>query len=208
MPPTLVGKHGFVQDGLLFIHKETHYELGVTPLALLWKDMQCSRFFLETEDGTSVSQQQVATLSCHKDRTVRCLEGQVLGTLPEAFVVMQGFEDGDLVKMALEGVEIATERVKAIHFVSKASKSRVLADTWSKIAFQHQARTNCALNAEKFHQFLVVQQQQQPLSSSSSSSSCSSSSACTSSCYSFSSCSSALDSDMGSAQQTFETKEP
>jgi len=152
--PTLVGKHGFIQDGLLFIHKETHYELGVTPLVLLWKDQQCSRFFLETEDGNTVSNQQVATLSCHKDRTVRCLEGQVLGTLPEAFVAMQAFEDGDLVKMGLQGIDPETERVQAMNFVSKASKSRVLADTWSKIVFQHQARTGTAVTAEKLHQFL------------------------------------------------------
>jgi len=154
MAPTLVGKHGFIQDGLLFIHKETHYELGVTPLVLLWKDQQCSRFFLETEDGNTVSNQQVATLSCHKDRTVRCLEGQVLGTLPEAFVAMQAFEDGDLVKMGLQGIDPETERVQAMNFVSKASKSRVLADTWSKIVFQHQARTGTAVTAEKLHQFL------------------------------------------------------
>lgn len=154
MPPTLVGKHGFIQDGLLFIHKETHYELGVTPLVLLWKDRQCSRFFLETEDGSTVSTQQIATLSCHKDRTVKCLEGQVLGTLPEAFVTMQGFEEGDLVKMGLQGIDPETERVQAMTFVSKASKSRILADTWSKIVFQHQARTGTAVTAEKIHQFL------------------------------------------------------
>jgi snurportin-1 len=154
MAPTLVGKHGFVQDGLLFIHKETHYELGVTPLVLLWKDKQCSRFFLETEDGNTVSSQQVATLSCNKDRTVRCLEGQVLGTLPEAFVSLQAFEDGDLVKMGLQGVEPEADRVQAMNFLSKASKSRILADTWSKIVFQHQARSGTAITAEQLHQFL------------------------------------------------------
>lgn len=215
MAPTLVGKHGFIQDGLLFIHKETHYELGVTPLVLLWKDPHCSRFFLETEDGSTVSQQQVATLGCFKDRTVRCLEGQVLGTLPEAFVTMQGFEDGDLVKMGLEGVDVASERVQAIHFVSRASKSRVLADTWSKIVFQHQARTGTALSAEKLHQVLQQQQQQAPSASSTNSSSSSGNnvenSAASSSCFSFAASSAALDADMGAyagTAQTFEHKDP
>jgi hypothetical protein len=39
---------GFVQDGLYLRHVEGHYDAGegATPLALLWKDEDCSRYLL------------------------------------------------------------------------------------------------------------------------------------------------------------------
>ncbi len=42
------GSHlGFVQDGLYLVHSQGHYAPGDhSPLALLWKDEQCSRYVL------------------------------------------------------------------------------------------------------------------------------------------------------------------
>jgi snurportin-1 len=37
-----------VQDGLLFYAKEAHYELGLTPVVLAWKDHSTSRHAIET----------------------------------------------------------------------------------------------------------------------------------------------------------------
>ena len=33
---------GFARDGLMFLAKDGNYELGTTPLAMLWKDPRCS----------------------------------------------------------------------------------------------------------------------------------------------------------------------
>ena len=42
-------------DGLLFLHREAHYVPGSTPLALLWKDAACSRYFIDTDkDGAII----------------------------------------------------------------------------------------------------------------------------------------------------------
>jgi snurportin-1 len=42
----------FVRDGLLFVHRETVYESGFTPLLLLWTDARCSaRFFDFNSEG-------------------------------------------------------------------------------------------------------------------------------------------------------------
>ena len=39
----------FERDGLYFLHKEGHYLLGQSPLALIWKDASCCRFLLDTD---------------------------------------------------------------------------------------------------------------------------------------------------------------
>ncbi|KAJ1493179.1 hypothetical protein T484DRAFT_1879550 [Baffinella frigidus] len=41
----------FTRDGLLFMHRESHYEVGLTPLALTWKDQQCSTYLSESYPG-------------------------------------------------------------------------------------------------------------------------------------------------------------
>ena len=39
----------YPRDGLYLLHKEGHYALGSSPLALLWKDPLCSRYFIDTD---------------------------------------------------------------------------------------------------------------------------------------------------------------
>ena len=47
------------RDGLYLLHKEGHYALGHSPLALLWKDAACSRYFVDTDAaGTALAQQE------------------------------------------------------------------------------------------------------------------------------------------------------
>ena len=53
----------FQRDGLLFLAKDGAYELGVTPLAALWKDARCSRYFLEENPGSSDPERQRVVLS-------------------------------------------------------------------------------------------------------------------------------------------------
>jgi snurportin-1 len=52
----------FQRDGILLLNKEGQYHLGSSPLALLWKDAQCSRFFLDTDAEGAVPQWQHVTL--------------------------------------------------------------------------------------------------------------------------------------------------
>ena len=37
----------FTRDGLQFIHRDSHYAIGLTPLMLLWKDGACSTYLAE-----------------------------------------------------------------------------------------------------------------------------------------------------------------
>ena len=54
----------FRRDGLLLLHKEAHYDLGTSPLALLWKDAGSSRYFIETDAKGIVQPRQVVVLQC------------------------------------------------------------------------------------------------------------------------------------------------
>ena len=60
----------FRRDGLLFLHREGHYDLGTSPLALLWKDGRSSRYFIETDAKGDIPAQQVVVLRCLSDGTI------------------------------------------------------------------------------------------------------------------------------------------
>ena len=53
----------FVRDGLLFVAKDGNYELGVTPLAMLWKDHVCAPYVLDTNPDGSTPERQKVVLS-------------------------------------------------------------------------------------------------------------------------------------------------
>jgi len=134
-------KHGFVQDGLLFLHKETHYVLGLSPLILAWKDLHCSRFFVDTNDGKTITENQMAVLSVHMDGSVQTADDQVLGRVPDGLLDELKIPDKTLIKFSFKGLDVENRRPEGLNFVGMASKSRVEADSWSKIVFQFNART-------------------------------------------------------------------
>ncbi|GMP34133.1 hypothetical protein CsSME_00007137 [Camellia sinensis var. sinensis] len=48
----------YVKDGLLFYNKHAHYQTGNTPLALVWKDENCSQYVIDTDSRGQVPSQQ------------------------------------------------------------------------------------------------------------------------------------------------------
>lgn len=68
------------RDGLLFLNKEAHYDLGPSPLALVWKDACTSRYFLDTDASGVVPKWQHVVL--------QCLDSGHLGTGDEPPVVI------------------------------------------------------------------------------------------------------------------------
>jgi snurportin-1 len=57
----------FTRDGLLFLAKDGNYELGVTPLAMLWKDGVCSQYPLDTNSDGSTPERQKVVLALRAD---------------------------------------------------------------------------------------------------------------------------------------------
>lgn len=49
---------------LFIIYRHAHYQIGNTPLALVWKDETCSEYVIDTDNkGQIPNQQQVVTIS-------------------------------------------------------------------------------------------------------------------------------------------------
>jgi hypothetical protein len=68
----------FERDGLYLLHKEGHYLLGQSPLALIWKDASCCRFLLDTDlNGNPLQYQVLAWL--HTSLVSLLLQGLALG---------------------------------------------------------------------------------------------------------------------------------
>lgn len=79
---------GFIPDGLSFIHRESHYSLGLTPLLMLWKDAHCSRYLLDTDiKGQPLEKQQLTLQLLMENRVATGDEPPwVLGQLPPSFL--------------------------------------------------------------------------------------------------------------------------
>ncbi|KUF92774.1 hypothetical protein AM588_10004041 [Phytophthora nicotianae] len=69
----------FLKDGLLFYMKAGHYEMGLSPLALVWKDANTSRFFVYSAKPSIV-------LRFEGDNEFVTLEGIALFTANQDFI--------------------------------------------------------------------------------------------------------------------------
>ncbi|EFJ43250.1 hypothetical protein VOLCADRAFT_42782, partial [Volvox carteri f. nagariensis] len=148
---TAYGRLDFVRDGLYFLHRHGHYRPGpgTTPLALLWKDLGCSRYLLDTDSTGQPLQHQAVTLSYRADRTVATEDDPpvVLGRLPEAFVAAMGdkLKPGRLLRFSIRqgGITFHEGRPAGadLHYEGPANQRRGRADSFSKILFQRLART-------------------------------------------------------------------
>ena len=55
-----------IQDGLLFTHKDSTYEIGdLSPLVLLWKDKNTTPWFIDTTSGKKENLVDVTFFTMH-----------------------------------------------------------------------------------------------------------------------------------------------
>lgn len=147
---------GFRRDGLVFIHKEGHYHSGITPLQLYWKDVETSRYFINTESDGSISRRQSIVLKANNDLTLKTSGGLVLGHFS-----LDQYSVGDLLRFSVSDVvcenplDVATgEEIQNLHqihiiepkFEGKSNGGRAFADCWTKIWFKRSARRGVALS--------------------------------------------------------------
>eukprot|EP00932_Pfiesteria_piscicida_P017446 SRR837773.4325.p1 GENE.SRR837773.4325~~SRR837773.4325.p1 ORF type:complete len:312 (-),score=68.38 SRR837773.4325:78-971(-) len=146
---------GYSKDSLLFVHKEGHYHVSeaVTPLALLWRDRHISRFVVDTPDkaGEKLPERQAVVLELRGGGWLRTAERAVVAQLSEQDLkALEGQGQGGaakrgagaLLRVEADGVDLAQRRIsvaKVSGFVP--ARSRVWADTWGRIVFQHLHRT-------------------------------------------------------------------
>ena len=148
---------GFIPDGLSFIHCESHYSLGgQSPLFILWKDSQCSRYLLDTDSKGVPLEKQQLTLQLLMDSTVATGDEPpvVLGQLPPGFIDQIAsagpssvkLTAGRLLRFSLGqgGIQFHDSRPYGadLTFLGVVSQRRSKADPFTKILFQHHARHN------------------------------------------------------------------
>ncbi|KAG2441934.1 hypothetical protein HXX76_003539 [Chlamydomonas incerta] len=143
----------FMRDGLYLLHRQGHYVPGPapSPLALLWKDLGCSRYLMDTDAKGLPLEHQQAILAYRADRTVATEDDPpvVLGRLPEAFVTSAGerlgLKPGRLLRFSIKqgGITLHEGRPCGadLHFEGTVPQRRGRADSFSKIMFQRLART-------------------------------------------------------------------
>ncbi|KAG2451618.1 hypothetical protein HYH02_003399 [Chlamydomonas schloesseri] len=151
--PALGAAVDFMRDGLYLLHRQGHYVPGPapSPLALLWKDLGCSRYLMDTDAKGLPLEHQQAILAYRADRTVATEDDPpvVLGRLPEAFVASAGerlqLKTGRLLRFSIKQGGITFHEGRPcgadLHFEGTVPQRRGRADSFSKIMFQRLART-------------------------------------------------------------------
>ncbi|KAH7430545.1 hypothetical protein KP509_08G003400 [Ceratopteris richardii] len=142
----------FERDGCLFLNRHAHYVLGVTPLALLWKDPVSSRYHVDTDRIGNVPAYQQIVLELQDDGTVATCDqpGVVLGSMPQDFLLKnkEHLQAGMLLKFTIgdKGLSILDGKpvTADIHYQGLANRFRAGADSVSKVLFQYAAR-HCPL---------------------------------------------------------------
>jgi len=148
----------FEQDGLVFYNRESHYEVGATPLILLWKDQATSSCAVEPwpDPGPSYPEKSETPLSVvlelKKDGKLYSHDDPpiALGALSDEMKqsgTVQEFESGDLLRFVvldtLAVLSCGEENVPqhlGLELVGRAGASRGQADSFSRLIFQCRVR--------------------------------------------------------------------
>nr|TKW12884.1 hypothetical protein SEVIR_5G064700v2 [Setaria viridis]TKW12887.1 hypothetical protein SEVIR_5G064700v2 [Setaria viridis] len=101
------GSTPYVKDGLLFYNKHAHYQAGITPLTLVWKDETCSQYVIDTDGKGEIPNEQHSNLRA-----------------------------GNLLRFAVrdESVKLVDGKMQIgeLQFVGKPNRARAFADSHSK----------------------------------------------------------------------------
>ncbi|KAI4336315.1 hypothetical protein L6164_014854 [Bauhinia variegata] len=136
----------YVKDGLLFYNKHAHYQTGNTPLALVWKDENCSQYVIDTDSRGQVPSQQQVVLELQEDGKLTTSDDPpvVFGCLDGSFTQQSGLQSGCLLRFAVgEGglVFVDGKLEKAdLHYLGNVNRARAFADSFSKVMFQYGVR--------------------------------------------------------------------
>ena len=145
---------GFERDGLMFLAKDGNYELGTTPLAMLWKDPRCSAHFLDENPGLSDPGRQRVVLALRAetgDVVTGDAQPVALARLPPQFIATAdggeggGLRDGVLIRFAVGdgGLDVRDGVITGadLMYEGLANQRRGHgADSATKILFQYYAR--------------------------------------------------------------------
>merc|ERR550534_3564234 len=146
-------------DGLLFYHLEGEYCSGPSPLVHLWKDSNCSKWHITSNDGKTPNKHQSCALELKGSKEegwrLESCENLVLANLPSdfdlSFQTRSGEtatpEEGSILRWVIHGVDLPSQKVNLKKYLGLAHK-KTKADLYSKLAFQFQARSGSCVTFE------------------------------------------------------------
>ncbi|KAJ7945709.1 Snurportin-1 protein [Quillaja saponaria] len=140
------GEVPYVKDGLLFYNKQAHYQMGNTPLALVWKDETCSQYVIDTDSKGVVPSQQHVVLELQEDGKLMTSDDPhvLFGCLDGSFMQQSGLQSRDLLRFAIGdgGLSFAEGKFEKadLHYLGKSNRARAFADSFSKVMFQYGVR--------------------------------------------------------------------
>jgi len=146
-------------DGLLFYHLKGEYCSGPSPLVHLWKDSNCSKWHITSNDGKKPNKHQSCALelkgSKEKGWWLESREHIVLAKLPVNINLsfksrvkkLETPVEGFILKWLISNLDLTSHTAEIIKYQGLAHKRRN-ADLYSKIAFQFQARSECGVSFE------------------------------------------------------------
>lgn len=139
---------GYPKDSLLFLHRAGHYQLDqpITPVALMWRDRQLSRFVVDTPDekGESLPERQAVVLEVRGGGRLRTADRMIVAQCTEEDVAAAEGSSGKcgkfrgLLRCDVQSVDVANRCLVGV--VPKTHipvRSRVWPDSWGRIVFQH-----------------------------------------------------------------------
>ena len=132
------------QDGLLFVHKQSEYLSGLlpVPLCLLWKDEQCSRWYVATDGSGQRGERQLMTAWMDGSGRLQTEDGVEVAHV-EAGQLM-GVEQPMGGARMLARVSVSglgdDGRLEDVRVEGEASRGRLVADSWDKVMYQANAR--------------------------------------------------------------------
>ncbi|CDP12238.1 unnamed protein product [Coffea canephora] len=141
-----IGPVPYIKDGLLFYNKHAHYETGNTPLALVWKDENCSEYVIDTDSKGQVPNQQQLVLELQDDGRLATSDDPsvIFGWLNEDFIQKTGLHAGNLLRFAVNdgGLSFVDGKLEKadLQYLGQSNRARAFADSYSKVMFQYIVR--------------------------------------------------------------------
>ncbi|KAM3346922.1 hypothetical protein ACQJBY_021108 [Aegilops geniculata] len=140
------GSTPYFKDGLLFYNKHAHYQAGITPLTLVWKDKTCSQYLLDTDSEGQVPTEQHVVLELQEDGKLVTSDDPPIafGSLDNEFIQNSNLRPGNLLRFSVrdESVKLVDGKMEIgeLQLAGKLNRSRTFADSHSKVLFQYAAR--------------------------------------------------------------------
>ncbi|EMS59538.1 hypothetical protein TRIUR3_16757 [Triticum urartu] len=97
------GSTPYVKDGLLFYNRHAHYQAGITPLTLVWKDNTCSQYLLDTDSEGQVPTEQHVVLELQEDGKLVTSDDPPIafGSLDNEFIQKSNLRPGNLLRFSV-----------------------------------------------------------------------------------------------------------